>query len=399
MKEICFITQCSLPVPTTQGGAVETLIEYLINENEKYKKFKFIIISIYDEKAKSLSKDYKYTKFKYVKKSSKKLNYILMQVYRILKHLNIYIPFSLEFNKVLKLIPEIKNQNYFIFEAGPTTQLPALSKIIPKEKLLVHLHWDGMSNKRKDKCFSYLLPVSDYIGKQWLNGANCDYKKIKPLYNCTKIERFAIECNEKEKNNLKKSLNIPINHSIIIFTGRIVKEKGIKELLLAFENINQKDITLLVIGSANFGAKTNTKYEQEIDQMIKSSKKNIIFTGFVHQTQLYKYYSIADIAVMPSLFQDPAPLVCIETQATGTPLIATKVGGIPEYSGQNCTILIPRDENLVKNLTYQIERLLKNSELRTEIGNNSKKHAKQFNTESYYHNFCQIIDEISQGDN
>ena len=31
MKKICFITQCSLPVPTTKGGAVETLVEYLLN--------------------------------------------------------------------------------------------------------------------------------------------------------------------------------------------------------------------------------------------------------------------------------------------------------------------------------------------------------------------------------
>ena len=34
MKNICFITQCSLPVPTVKGGAVETLVEYIINQNE-----------------------------------------------------------------------------------------------------------------------------------------------------------------------------------------------------------------------------------------------------------------------------------------------------------------------------------------------------------------------------
>ena len=63
---------------------------------------------------------------------------------------------------------------------------------------------------------------------------------------------------------------------------------------------------------------------------------------------------IADIAVMPSLFQDPAPLVCIETQATGTPLIATRVGGIPEYVTKDSALLIDKDKNLVNNLADKI---------------------------------------------
>lgn len=394
MKKICIITQCSLPVPTTKGGAVETLVEYIINENEKEKKFKFTIVSVEDEKAKEVSKKYKYTDFVYVKKHSEKVNRIVMFIYKVLKHLKIYIPFSLEFKEALKEIKKLKNQDYYIFEAGPTTQLLALNKIIPKEKLLVHIHWDGMSNFKKDKCFSYLIPISDYIGEQWQKNTHRSNEKIKPLYNCTKIDLFSRTITEDEKKELKQKLNIPINNKVIIFTGRIVEDKGVRELIEAYSRLKSNNITLLMIGSANFGSKTNTKYEQEIAQKVKNTDKSIVSTGYIHQTELYKYYNIADIAVMPSLFQEPAGLVCIEAQATGTPLIATKVGGIPEYVGENSAILVEKDEKLVDNLAKAIDALLNDEELCKIMSEACVLNASKYNTNKYFGDFCDIITQI-----
>ena len=58
MKKICFITQCALPIPTVKGGAVETLVEYLLDENEIDKNLKFTVYSIADKEAKKISKKY-----------------------------------------------------------------------------------------------------------------------------------------------------------------------------------------------------------------------------------------------------------------------------------------------------------------------------------------------------
>lgn len=394
MKRICFITQCSLPIPTTKGGAVETLVEYLLNENEKREEYEFTVVSIGDEKAEKIANQYKKTKFIYIDPAKKRVNAVLFQIYRVLKHLNIYIPFSCEFQKALKVLKDLHEQDYYIFEAGPTTQLPALGKIVPKDKFLVHIHWDGMGNKKKDDSFSYLIPVSDYIGRQWIEATHCNKKKVRPLYNCAKVERFTVKCSDTEKDQLRKDLSIPSENQVVIFIGRIVPEKGVKELLLAFEELASDKVTLMIIGSANFGAQTHTPYEREIERLIKSSKKSIVFTGFVHQTELYKYYSIADIAVMPSLFQDPAPLVCIETQATGTPLIATNVGGIPEYVGKDGALLVEKDELLVEHLTEKMELLLGDDDLRTKMSINEVKNALQYNTEEYFNNFCSLIREI-----
>ena len=391
-KRICFITPCSLPIPTTKGGAIETLVEYIINENEKLRNYHITVISVYDEKAKALSKSYKNVDFIYVRQRPKYIKKVTYQIYRCLKHINIYIPFSWEMLDVLGILKKLDMQDAYVYEGGPTTMLPLLSKVIQKNKLYVHLHWDGLANKKKDKCFQYLLPVSNYIGNQWKKGAGCSSEKIIPLFNCAKIDRFIKKMTDNEKQQLKKKLNIPQNSKVLIFTGRIVQEKGIKELVEAFEVASTSDLTLLIIGSANFGASTNTPYEKEVQLLIKNCKKRIVFTGFVHQSELYKFYNIADLAVMPSLFNDPAPLVCIEAQAAGVPLIATRVGGLPEYVCEGSAELIDVDDNLVSNLATAIDDLLSDENKRKEMGVRAFKHASQFSTENYYKHFCEIIE-------
>lgn len=394
MKKICFITQCSLPIPTVKGGAVETLVEYILDENEKNPKYDFTVISVNDSEAGKISKKYRHAEFVYVPSGNAKVTKFLGQAARFLKYINISVPASAEFGSALKVLRTIKYQDLFIYEAGPTTHLPLLSKLIPKEKLVVHLHWDGMGTKSKDNCFSYLIPVSDYIGACWKEASGCKADKIKPLYNCTKIDRFMKIVTDDEKSEIRNSLKIPFGNKIVIFTGRIVEDKGVKQLLEAYSRMERNDITLLVIGSSNFGAETRTKYEEEVDKIISECPKQIVFTGFVHQTLLYKYYAIADIAVMPSMFQDPAPLVCIETQATGTPLIATRVGGIPEYAGENAVILVDKNERLVDSLRVAMEDLLSDDEKRKAMSEYEVENAKKYSTEKYFANFCVLMNEI-----
>ncbi len=393
MKNICFITQCSLPIPTTKGGAVETLVEYILDENEKNAHYNITVISIGDERAEEKAKRYKYTKFIYIEKANHMFNNLLGIAYRILKHLNIYIPFSIEFIDCMRELKRLQKQDMYIYEAGPTTQLLLLNRIIPQNKLLVHLHWDGMGTKKQNECFKSLIAISDYIGGRWKSATGCKDDKVKEFYNCANIERFQRDSSEDEKITLKQQLGIPLNNKVLIFTGRIVKDKGVRELLRSFELIKRTDISLIVIGSANFGAKSNTSYEKEVAELIKNSNKNIVFTGYVHQTELYKYYNIADISIMPSLFQEPAGLVAIEAQATGTPLIATNVGGLGEYTNPEGTVLIEKDDKLVYNLANAIEDLLDDEKKLAIMSISNKEFAKKFNTKWYFDKFVNIVDE------
>ena len=65
--KVCFITPNVFPVPATKGGACETLVNNLIDENEKQKKLSIICVSVYEEEAYRLSTQYKNTDFIYIK--------------------------------------------------------------------------------------------------------------------------------------------------------------------------------------------------------------------------------------------------------------------------------------------------------------------------------------------
>ena len=71
----------------------------------------------------------------------------------------------------------------------------------------------------------------------------------------------------------------------------------------------------------------------------------IIFTGYLPHEKLKYLYSIVDVIVLPSVWQDPCPLVVLEAMASGTFLISSAVGGIPEVmeSGKNGVMVEPAD--------------------------------------------------------
>lgn len=395
MKKICIVIPYSYPVPAVKGGAVETLVQFLVEENEKKQHFRFTVITTYDQDASDAVHEYKCSEFLFLKKV-KYIDALLEFVFRLLKKIfHIYIPCSIRFCKILK---HIKNHgeeyDFVLFESGLSYMLPLLAKIYPKEKIINHMHWSGDGNKKMDQSFGLLMPVSEFIGKVWRNATGRKADKIKVLHNCVKYELFDKQCTESESNDLKRELGIPLNSKVIVFTGRIIPEKGVKELIQAFTDLKMENTTLLIIGSATFGVESKTVFEREIEKMVKRCNKKIVFTGFIKQKDLYRYYSLADIAIAPSTCPEAAPLVGIEFQAAGLPMIATNVGGIPEYVVPESCVLIDYDENIVENLTLSMEELLNHPEKLKEMGQLAKMHAKKYDTAAFYDEFVKIISEL-----
>ena len=396
-KNICFITQCNLPVPAVKGGAVESLVEFLIKENENKPTFNITVISISNIAAKAEAQKYRFSKFIFINPKNKILNKFYSVIYKILKKIGIYIPFCIEYYDVYKYLKKSKDlYDFVIYEAGPTTQVTLIQKIVDKKKILVHLHWDGLGNLKKDKSFNYLIPVSNYIGQRWQQTTGRSNNKIKVLPNCVNTALFQKRISKAAQNKLLKKLKINSKDFIIIFIGRIVPEKGVLELIKAINLIKKDNITLLIVGSSNFGKSTKTKYERKVYEEIKKSQKKIVQVGYVPNKNLFEYYSLADIAVMPSVFEEPAGMVCIEAQSYGIPLIVTKVGGLPEYCS-NSTILVEK-ENLINNLVEKITFLYEHPEVYEKMITEGKSKSIIYNTKTYFENFKKIISEIGGKD-
>ncbi len=110
MKKIAFITSGLLPMPAVKDGAIEMLLQNVIDLNEKEQKYYFDIYSIDDKTAELKSKEYKNTKFVYIKvnKFTYKVKQILLKIVRKLK-LNNDPNFQSQFIK--KVYKEISKKN------------------------------------------------------------------------------------------------------------------------------------------------------------------------------------------------------------------------------------------------------------------------------------------------
>lgn len=142
---------------------------------------------------------------------------------------------------------------------------------------------------------------------------------------------------EKQTMTLKKTLEIQEDDCVFIFVGRLVKDKGINELVTAFSNISThySNAKLLLVGPQ----------EPDLDPLDAATlvtienNKNIITTGY--QNEVRTYFAIANALVFPS-YREGFPNVVLQAGAMGLPSIVTNINGCNEIiEDQINGLLIP----------------------------------------------------------
>jgi glycosyltransferase involved in cell wall biosynthesis len=209
------------------------------------------------------------------------------------------------------------------------------------------------------------------------------------LYNGIDIEKFQLKLSSKERLDERRKLNVSDDEILVIFCGRLIPEKGVKELLDAFELLSNEPIKLLLIGNVAFSGNSVTDFSIEIMKRAEAAP-NIIPMGYIPNGQMPVYYAISDIQVVPSIWQEGAGLVAIEGMASGLPLIVTRSGGMVEYVDEKTAIQVPIDEELVDNLAKEIRYLACHEYERKTMGEFGSKRAGQFSKEQYYEDFIEI---------
>jgi len=154
------------------------------------------------------------------------------------------------------------------------------------------------------------------------------------------------------------------NKKVVLFVGGLDSAhyfKGINHLLGAFSHLDNKKYKLIIVGKGNL----RTRYEEMAEELKIS--KNTIFTGFVSDEDLPKYYNLADICVLPSINSAEAfGMVLLESMACGKPVIASDLPGVRAVTnnGKNGLLCEPGNEN---DLKEKMERLLTNDSLYCEL--------------------------------
>lgn len=404
-KSIAIVSGGYFPVPAVKGGAVESIIENLINENEKVNRVQFFVYSCYEEKAKNKSDGYTSTKVIYVripgliKFADRSLYWIMKNIFRKKKAFSYRYIFQRLYymRKVAKKINTDKT-DYLVFENHPTLLSVLKYKNnfdIYKGKYSYHIH-NVVNNSFGNEyylsqCNNY-FGVSNYVNGEFLSFLKNDENVYHVLKNRIDEKLFNKTLSTEEKKAIKEKYGIPLDGFIILFTGRLSEEKGVKELLLSFNKISAQNVYLLIVGSHYFGSNIKSKFENELNDLSKVKSNNIKFTGFVNYYDMYKYYSIADIVVLPSIWDDPAPLTVIESIACHKCIITTYSGGIPEYVNEDNSIILNKESSLVENLYLWLEKLINNRELIQYYEREISKIAEKMTINSYYNDFVDIVE-------
>lgn len=391
-KNICIITPGELPVPAIRGGAVETLVNNFVDINEIDKKFKITVISAFDKKAKEIAYKYHETNIIFIKnkKIYKVVSLFLKIANKILKN---NIPSNYYEYAICKRI-DVNKFDLFIIEGGDLKKYKYLSSKLGKNKMVAHLHGNNTSNKELDDIYGSVISISEFVKKNWDNTSKISNDNSYVVFNGIDISNFNKYVNISDIINIKRELKIDKDDFVVLFCGRINKDKGIKELIYAINKINDSRLKLLIVGSPMFGLKSKSNFLMEVQQLIDKDKKNILFTGYIHNSELYKYYKLANLVVMPSIWDEPAGLVAIEALASESALIATKVGGLVEYINSDSTFLIERDEMIIDNIAFAIKELMVNKNKYESLVKNSLNQAKKFNREVYYESLSEVINFI-----
>jgi len=188
------------------------------------------------------------------------------------------------------------------------------------------------------------------IGNGSVNGVDTEY--------------FKDRMTQEKKIEIIESLGFSKNDFIITFVGRIVKDKGINELINVFDNLSNKysDIKLLLIGDyKNETDPISSKSMQIIEE--NSSVKYLEF-----QEDVGEFMSISKLFVLPS-YREGLPNVLIEAGSYGIPLVATDINGCNEIirDNENGLLVKKKDE---QELSDAIEKFITDREFYQRIQSN-----------------------------
>jgi glycosyltransferase len=182
------------------------------------------------------------------------------------------------------------------------------------------VYYDFLRDKQLFQEIDKIICVSKQTKEILVSDYNVSDSKIDLIYNGLNDDAVLLDDDKRRKK--KESLLFGADEKIILFAGRLDELKGLEALMNAFQLVLTKmsNVRLLIAGNGNY------------DLCLKNSKNiwsKVVFTGKVEKFQLYEFYQIADIGIMPS-FTEQCNYVMIEMMMHGIPIIGTDSSGLRE---------------------------------------------------------------------
>lgn len=223
--------------------------------------------------------------------------------------------------------------------------------------------------------------VCNYIGDQ-LRAQGIGDDRIFDVQNAVDTDRFNPETNPVELDNGFRDRIEALDGCLRLgFIGGLHSYKGLDDLAVALDE-STVDWNLVVAG--------NGPEQARLEQLFGA---RAAFLGPVPYEQIPALYHELDVFVLPS-HTEGLPRVILEAQATATPTVATRVGGIPEVieDGETGLLCDPRQP---KSLRRVIEQLAKDEAERKRLGDNGRNFvAESFSWERMYDRYEAYLSEV-----
>jgi D-inositol-3-phosphate glycosyltransferase len=203
------------------------------------------------------------------------------------------------------------------------------------------------------------------------------------------------------KDEAKEVIGISDDSHMILYVGRIEPLKGIDNLIQAISKIQKKGVlkccphNLVIIGGEPDAKpeEMNAEMARLQDLVEELEIENfVVFLGKQDQQILPYYYSAAEVVVMPSHYESFG-MVALEAMACGTPVIASQVGGLAFLVRDGETgFVVPGND--VESLSNRLVDLIKDENLRKNLGAKSTEYAELYAWENISEKIIGVYDQV-----
>jgi len=192
---------------------------------------------------------------------------------------------------------------------------------------------------------------------------------------------------EKQKSELRRQLGLDDATRVLLSVGRLSREKGHADLIQAVPKImdlaGNSPLHLIIVGEGS--------ERPRIEELCRNLRLTdvVILTG--QQENINPYYSIADVFLLPS-HSEGCPNVLLEAMAAGVPVVATKVGGIPEVvtNGRDAILVNKHDP---AGLAAATAKILQDRELRAHLVTFAREIVARKTPEAYFKSIASVFSQ------
>lgn len=234
-----------------------------------------------------------------------------------------------------------------------------------------------------DKIIAASNSIKEFTVKQQKISA----EKFVVIYDCAATEKFSRKI---EAGKIKEELAIDPDYSVVGCVARMVDVKGHAYLIQAAKEVLREypKVKFLLVGDGPLKEELKSLSEK------LGLEKNIIFTGM--RRDIPEMLSVMDIFVLPSSLREGCPLSILEAMAMSKPIVATRIGGVPEEvsDGQSGILVAPKD---AESLARGIIKLISDKDKAKEMGRVGRKiFEDKFSKEIMLNNIESLYEDLAK---